>query len=520
VWLGFAKAGCKTALINTNVKGKPLVHAVTAANSVAVVFGPEHAEAVEASADELRKSGVKTFASFGAGGNSDLEKPSFCDLSLDEVLLSSPSTPVDEARRKNVKVTDTAYYIYTSGTTGLPKACNMSHFKIMGVGALAAMAKVKAGDTVYGSGLPLYHTAANLGVGHALHLGSTYVIRTKFSATKLWEDCATYNCVAMQYIGELCRYLLTNPEGPSDTKHNLRVAFGNGLRPEIWDQFQRRFNVPEILEFYGATEGAGALVNYCKNYEGQGAVGWQGPIMKLAMPTKIVKFDVENELPVRDPKTGFCIECGVNEAGELLNPIKDTLKTAEGAVSNFEGYTSKEATEKKTLSDVFAKGDYWYRSGDLLRKDEKGYFYFVDRIGDTFRWKGENVSTMEVSEVLSAFPGIVDANVYGALVPGKDGRACMVAVTLDSGVKLDPSTFATYCRANLPSYSVPVFIRILAEDINITGTFKHQKVDYRNQGCDPAKITDEVWWFNIESGTYEPYGPEVYSKIASPQSKL
>jgi len=196
------------------------------------------------------------------------------------------------------------------------------------------------------------------------------------------------------------------------------------------------------------------------------------------------------------------------------------MPTADGDMSNFEGYTNKEATEKKTLRDVFAKGDLWYRSGDLLRKDG-GYFYFVDRIGDTFRWKGENVSTMEVSEVLSGFPGVVDANVYGVEVPGKDGRACMVAITLDEGASLDPTSFATYCRANLPPYSVPVFVRILAESISITGTFKHQKVDYRNQGCDPAKIEgDEVWWFNIESGTYEPYGSEIYARISGGQSKL
>jgi fatty-acyl-CoA synthase len=521
VWIGLCKAGCKIALINTNLKGKPLVHAMTTAlSSVGVIFGTEHAEAVEASADDLRSGGLSFVASFGGGGTAGVEKPAFCDVSLDDALASAQSKPVDEARRKHMKVTDPCYYIYTSGTTGLPKACNMSHFKVMGMGSLCGMVRVQPGDAVYGSGLPMYHTAANLGIGHALNHGSTYVIRAKFSATQHWDDCAKYNCVAMQYIGELCRYLLSHPGGPSDKSHKLRVAFGNGLRPEIWDEFQRRFNVPEILEFYGATEGAGALMNYCKNYEGQGAVGWQGPFMKKIMPTKIVKFDVENEKPVRDAKTGFCIECAVNEPGELVNPVRDMMDTGGGKISNFEGYTSKEATEKKLLRDAFAKGDTWYRSGDLLRKDEKGYYFFVDRIGDTFRWKGENVSTMEVSEVLSTFEGIVDANVYGAQVPGKDGRACMVAITLAPGVKLDPRTFATYCRANLPTYSVPLFVRFLADDINITGTFKHQKVDYRNAGCDPAKITDEVWWFNNESGIYEPYGPEIYAKISAGQSKL
>jgi fatty-acyl-CoA synthase len=522
VWLGLAKAGCMTALINTNVKGKPLVHAMTVANSVGVIFGTEKSEDVETSLNELGSGGLKVFASFGAGGLAGVDKPSFCDASLDMELQSFPATPVPEARRIPTKVTQTIFYIYTSGTTGLPKACNMSHAKVSILGSLCAMAKVKAGETIYGSGLPLYHSAANIGVLHAMTAGSTYVIRTKFSASKHWEDCAKYGCVGMQYIGELCRYLITQSDMASAKTHKLRVAFGNGLRPEIWNQFQRTCNIPEILEFYAATEGAGVLTNYCKNYEGQGAVGWQGPLTKLMFPATIVKFDVEKELPLRDPKTGFCLECDFNEPGELINPIRELAKTADGSsASNFEGYTNKEATDKKTLKDVFKKGDLWYRSGDLLRKDEKGYYYFVDRIGDTFRWKGENVSTMEVSEVLSSFEGVVDANVYGVEIPGKDGRACMVAITVQSGKKIDPATFATFCRANLPPYSVPLFIRLLAEDINLTGTFKHQKVDYRNQGCDPAKILDdEVWWFNIENGTYEPYTAEIYSQITRGQSKL
>merc|ERR1712048_1357392 len=216
-------------------------------------------------------------------------------------------------------------------------------------------------------------------------------------------------------------------------------------------------------------------------------------------------------MPVRN-ENGFCVECDLNEPGELISAIT-TVKTAEGEVDDFEGYTSKDATEKKILRDVFKKGGRFFRTGDLLKKDSKGYFYFVDRIGDTFRWKGEHVSTMEVSEVLSTFPGIVDANVYGAAVPGKDGRACMVALTLEDGASIDPKEFATYCKANLPSYSIPVFIRFLEEDINLTGTLKHQKVEYRNQGCDPAGITDQMWWYVPANSNFEPYGQEQYAEI-------
>lgn len=234
-------------------------------------------------------------------------------------------------------------------------------------------------------------------------------------------------------------------------------------------------------------------------------------------PMHIVKFDVENEEPIRD-KNGFCIECDYNEPGELIAPIRK-IQTSTGEIDDFEGYTNKEASEKKIARNVFKKGDSYFRTGDLIRRDSKGYFYFVDRIGDTFRWKGENVSTMEVSEVLSAFPGIVDANVYGVQVPGKDGRACMVALTLEDGTELDPTKLATYCRANLPAYAIPCFIRFL-KNVNLTGTFKHQKVEYRNEGCDPAKVKDSMWWYNVATSVFEKYEAEQFDSIAAGRSKL
>lgn len=522
VWLGMLKAGINSAFINTNLKGKPLIHVVTITDPVAVVLGTEHVLAVEACINELRAHpGLRIFASYGAGGMVGFEKPSFCDVSLDESLISMDWTPVNEARRKHFHISDAAIYIYTSGTTGLPKACKVAHMRLMLTSGVFTMGNMKQWGIAYGSGLPLYHTAACLGVNWTMHVGGTLVIRTKFSTSKHWEDCAKYRCEAMQYIGELCRYLLAQPDDVWGRKHQLRLGLGNGLRPEIWDQFQRRFNIPEILEFYGATEGAGALINFCQKYEAQGAVGHMGALFRKITPTVIVKFDVEKEVPIRDPKTGFCIVCAPNETGELLNQVKSLIKTSSGEeVKNFDGYTNDAATDKKIMKDVFQKGDTWYRSGDLLRMDAKGYFYFVDRIGDTFRWKGENVSTMEVSEIVSAYPGVVDANVYGVEVPGKDGRACMVAITLDENTHIDPAHFATYCLGNLPSYAVPVFVRFLEDNINLTGTFKHQKGDYRNQGCDPTKISDKLWWLNAQSGIYDPYGKEEYLQITAGQSKL
>ena len=259
----------------------------------------------------------------------------------------------------------------------------------------------------------------------------------------------------MQYIGELCRYLLAAQPNPAEKQHRLRVAVGNGLRPEIWNDFQRRNNIPEIGEFYGATEGNAFTFNHCKNYTSQGAVGKSGALLQTLKPMHIVKFDVENEEPVRDPKTGYCVVVTDGTPGELISPITN-IPTSDGTTPDFEGYTSKEATEKKVLRNVFKQGDSYFRTGDLLRRKD-GLTYFVDRIGDTFRWKGENVSTMEVSEVLSTYPGILEASVYGVEVPRADGRACMVALRMHEGQTLCPEKFATYVKANLPPYSVCPF---------------------------------------------------------------
>jgi len=518
-WLGLAKVGILSALINTNIKGKPLVHSIGAASSVCAIFGCEHLDKAEDVADELRERGVRLVFSFAAG--SAAKSPAAWPTpftSFDVALADCATTRLGDEHRAGIAVGSTLYYIYTSGTTGLPKPCKISHIKWMNFSGMMPWLGVTGEDVIYGSGLPMYHSGANLGVNHTVRSGSTLVIRQKFTASQHWEDCAAYNCTVMQYIGELCRYLVAQPAKDTDNKHKLRIAVGNGLRPEIWNTFQRRFGVPEIGEFYGATEGNGGCVNHCKNYEGQGAVGRAGALMLKIRPMNIVKFDVETELPVRN-ENGFCVECDFNEPGELISAIT-TVKTADGEVDDFEGYTSKEATEKKILRDVFKKGDRFFRTGDLLKKDSKGYFYFVDRIGDTFRWKGENVSTMELSEVLSGFPSIVDANVYGVEVPGKDGRACMAALTLEEGFALDPKKFATYCRANLPAYSIPMFIRFLEEDINLTGTLKHQKVDYRNQGCDPTKVSDPMWWYNMERSMFEPYGAEQFADIQGGRARL
>ena len=326
-------------------------------------------------------------------------------------------------------------------------------------------------------------------------------MRSKFSVSKFWEDIHNYKCNVFQYIGELCRYLLAQPPGPFD-KSNIRLVIGNGLRPDIWDAFKTRFNIKQIGEFYGATEGNAGLVNY---HNRTGAIGYIPPFAQRFMPIVLVKFDVETEEVIRGPD-GFCIPCAAGEPGELISLIIDG-----DATQAFVGYTDKAATEKKILRDVFVKGDKYFRSGDLLSRDNRGFFFFVDRIGDTFRWKGENVSTGEVALVLSDIKGVKEANVYGVTIPGCDGRAGMSTLVTDTNV-FDFAHAYQRIEAELPSYARPVFLRIQPE-IEITGTFKHLKFNLQKEGFNPSTVVDPIYFRDDAAKTYVRLTPQLYDQI-------
>jgi fatty-acyl-CoA synthase len=356
--------------------------------------------------------------------------------------------------------------------------------------------------------LPLYHSAGGVcAPGVAFIPGGSVVIRRKFSATEFWDDCAKYRPTFFQYIGELCRYLLNAPPNPLERKHNLRKIIGNGLRPEIWLQFQKRFAIPQIIEFYGATEGNVSMLSY----DGRpGAVGRIPHYMRGIIQTRIVRFDLEREMPIRDAQ-GFCIECADGEAGEAIGKIADEPGR------NFEGYTKSSDTEKKILRDVFAKGDAWFRTGDLMRRDAHNYFYFVDRTGDTFRWKGENVATSEVSEALSVFPGIEEANVYGVEVPDGEGKAGMAALV--TAKTFDLAGLTAHLEKNLPFYARPVFLRFQPA-IETTSTFKQRKVDLQKDGFDPGAIKDPLFVRDAATGAYSKLTPALYDDIANGRVKL
>jgi fatty-acyl-CoA synthase len=336
------------------------------------------------------------------------------------------------------------------------------------------------------------------------------VLRDKFSAREFWDDVVRWDCTLFQYIGELCRYLINTPPSPSESRHRIRLCCGNGLRPDVWPQFKARFRLPHILEFYAATEGNCSLFNF----EGkEGAVGRLPWFLSHRFPIKVVRFDVEKEEVVRNA-AGFCIECGVNETGELIGQIvNDPARPG----NRFEGYADKGATEKKILHNAFARGDAWFRTGDLMRKDADGYFYFVDRVGDTFRWKGENVSTAEVAQMIGRFPGVLEVNVYGVRLPGKDGRAGMAALIIDRG--FDLAAFHAHLVKSLPDYARPLFVRIRNE-IEVTGTFKQKKVELVAHGFDPSQTHDTIYFNDPESAGFVKVDPVLFNRIQSGQLRL
>ena len=494
-WLGLLKIGAVAALINTNLKGVALAHCVSIVGARLAVVGSDLcANFLEA---RIRPEPTPWVLGGGAGGSD-----------LDAALAEASPAAVAKSVRDGITCKDNAFYIYTSGTTGLPKAAHFSHFRMlfMMYGFAGAM-KTTAQDRTYCT-LPLYHATGGVcSVGMALTAGGALILRRKFSAHEFWNDCRKYEATLSAYIGELCRYLLNMPPHPRDGEHRLRAITGNGLRPEIWPQFQKRFRIPRIVEFYGATEGNVAMLNYDGTV---GAVGRVPRYMRKVFPTRIVRFDVAEETPVRGAD-GFCIECEPGEAGEAIGQISEKPGRA------FEGYTAAKDTKKKILYDVFVKGDAWFRTGDLLRRDAHNYFYFVDRIGDTFRWKGENVATSEVAEALGVLPDILEVNVYGVAVPGRDGRAGMAALVARPG--FDPSTLARRISGNLPDFARPLFLRLRPE-MEITGTFKLKKADLVKEGFDPGVIADPLFWYDASQAVYRALTRQAYEAIVSGAVKL
>ena len=501
--MGLNKIGVTAGLLNTNLTGKSLMHCITVTQSKKCIFGEEVIDSMQDVRTELSLEQGQDFLFIADAGTQPAPQ-----WSKDLGPLAASADAEDPAETAATTLGDIAFYIYTSGTTGLPKAAVISNRRYLISGDMAGTGglKCKTQDRIYLC-LPLYHaTGLLLGVGSALATGASMFVRRKFSASNFLNEIRQHRCTHMIYIGELCRYLVNSEAKADDAKTPLRSIMGNGLRPDIWMEFKARYGISRICEFYGASEGNVAFANLMNK---------DLTVGMTSAEVSLVQYDVDNDEIVRDNQ-GFCIPVMKGEAGLLLGKITpDTV---------FEGYTDEAATEGKVLRGALEKGDAWFNTGDLMRTVDVGYtlgydhYQFVDRVGDTFRWKAENVSTNEVGEIINAFPQVKFCNVYGVEVPGADGRAGMVSITLNDDVtELDVEAFAQFAQDALPSYAVPVFIRIDTE-IDVTGTFKMLKGELRQQGFNIDNIEGPVFVMKSGEKTYSVLDAAYLQRINSAEA--
>ena len=482
------KLGATAGFINTNLRGKPLIHCITVTDSKKCVFGEELAPALAEVKGELPLAEGGDYLFVPDAG--ETPAPNWAsDLAADSAAASADNPP---ATMENT-LGDTAMYLFTSGTTGMPKAAVLSNRRYLASAGMSHKAGLKCTekDRIYLC-LPLYHgTGMLIGCGAAFGSGASLFIRRKFSASSFLAEVREHQATCLVYIGELCRYLMNTKAAPDDHDNPLRHMIGNGLRPDVWLPFKERFGIKRIAEFYGASEGNVAFANLLNKDRTVGMT---------ASEVALVEYDVDADEIVKDD-AGRCIRVEAGQPGLLLGQINE-----EAA---FEGYTNPEATERKILRDAFEDGDAWFNTGDLLREMDAGFtlgyphYQFLDRVGDTFRWKSENVSTNEVGEIINGYDGIQFCNVYGVEVPGADGRAGMAALVLDPGVEtLDAEAFSRYVESELPAYARPVFLRVQS-DIDVTGTFKMLKGNLKKEGYDLNQVAEPLYVMKPGATRYE-----------------
>ena len=496
------KRGAAVGLINTATQGRALTHAIGATGAKLLLAGDECLGAL--AWDDLAIP-VQAVANPAAPAPAELRARCAGELLGQARDLSDAPPPPDW--RAGLKGEDTALLMFTSGTTGLPKAAIGTHMRwLIGGDVKAAMMELDQDDVFY-CFLPLFHGAAMISLfASALSVGGTFVIRRRFSASQFWPDVRRYGVTVCQYVGEICRYLMNQPPRADDRDHSLRALTGTSMSPALWPRFQERFGVPQIYEGWGSTEGNTSLVNY-ENIPG--AVGrvldWQKTNLR------IVRYDVDSDTHPRDAD-GHFILCGTDEPGEAIARIS---RLPDSDAGRFEGYTSAPETERKILRNVFAEGDQWWRSGDLLRCDADGHVFFVDRIGDTFRWKSENVSTQEVADLLDTLPGLEMIAIYGVRVPGQEGCAGMAALLMQPGARFDPAALYRLATERLAPYAVPLFVRLWS-DGDFTASYKLRKVELQRQGYDPAQTGDPLFVLDPAQQTYAPLTPEKLAALGIP----
>jgi fatty-acyl-CoA synthase len=500
-WLGLTRVGAVAALVNINLAGAMLARAIAMVAPQHILAGAGLAPAITAILPQLA-NGVRCWAI----GES-------CDAfpSIDDAIDHAAGDALTAAERAAPSLEDRALYLYTSGTVGFPKAAMVSHRRLMEWSHwFAGIMGMESDDRMYDC-LPMYHGIGGIAaIGAALVRGGSVALRPRFSARTFWQDVTRWDCTLFQYVGELCRYLVQSPPDPLETAHRIRLCCGNGLSRDIWERFQTRFRIPRILEFYAATEGAFSLYN-C---EGKvGSVGRVPSFLAHRAPAVLIRLDPDTIEPLRGGD-GRCIRCAANEVGEAIGRI---VAEGSGGAGRFEGYTDEAASSAKLLHDVFAPGDCWFRTGDLMRQDAEGFFYFVDRLSDSYRWKGETVSASEVAATIASCPGVAEAAVYGVRVPGHEGRAGMAAVVAAPG--FDLGALMRALEGRLPDYARPLFLR-LTPAIETTATFRPRKQELARDGFDPSATADAIYFNDRAARKFVPLDAALHRRIVSGEVRL
>lgn len=474
--LAAVKCGAVAGMLNYHQRSDVLSHSIGLLKATVVIAESDLI-------DPIKESGAETAAL----------------MTIEEVVEQAEGkSTANPAAASEVQAKDTAFYIFTSGTTGHPKASVMTHHRwLRALGAFGGLGlRLKSGDTLY-CPLPLYHNnALTVAVSSVINAGGTLALGKSFSASRFWDEVIQMEATAFIYIGEVCRYLLNQPAKATDRAHKIRVIAGNGLRPEIWDEFTRRFGIDRVAEFYAASEGNTAFINIFNIPKSTGI---------SPTPLAYVEYDAETGEPARD-ENGRARRVAPGKPGLLISPVNK--------LSPFDGYTDKEASEKKLVRNVFKEGDVWFNTGDVMNPQGMGHAAFSDRLGDTFRWKGENVATTQVEGALGEDKNVEESTVFGVEVPDTGGRAGMAAIKLRDGVEFDGKALAKTAYASLPSYAVPLFIRIV-ESLETTSTFKSRKVDLRKQGYGAdEEIKDPLYVLAGKDEGYVPFYPEYPKEVA------
>jgi len=476
--LAAVKCGAVAGMINHHQRGEVLAHSLGLLEARVLIAEADFVDAV---------------TDCGASSASAI-------LTVDELERVAVSAPASNpASASAVSAGDTAFYIFTSGTTGFPKASVMTHLRWLK--ALAAFGglglRLKGSDTLY-SCLPLYHNnALTVALSAVINSGATLALGTSFSASRFWDEVIAADATAFIYIGEVCRYLLNQPPKPTDRAHRVRVVAGNGLRPEIWDDFTARFGIARVCEFYASSEGNAAFINVFNVPRSTGV--FPGPLA-------YVDYDPDTGSPLRDD-SGRVRRVPAGEPGLLLSPVN--------RLQPFDGYTDEESSERKLVRNAFREGDCWFNSGDVMRPQGLGHAAFVDRLGDTFRWKGENVATTQVEAALASDDAVEQCTVFGVEIPRTGGRAGMAAITLRDGASFDGQSLARAVYAQLPPYAMPLFVRVVTE-LAQTTTYKSRKVELREQAYG-ADVADPLYVLAGRDAGYVPYYADYPDEVASGQ---